>query len=195
MAAIFEATLQVLLQVGFERLTTTRVADRAGVSVGTLYQYFPNKNALLAALLERHLGAVVNAVEEACERVHGARLHEITRALVDAFVGAKFSRPDVSRALYLPAAHAGGGGIVQRCSVRAMRAVVRALRSCSNARWADVPATAGVLVAALTGAVQSALDGPHDPAAVAALREHLNALAHGYLSRMAGTRRGPPAGT
>src|SRR4051794_24665457 len=40
--AILEATVQVLLQVGKERLTTTRVAARAGVSVGTLYQYFPN---------------------------------------------------------------------------------------------------------------------------------------------------------
>jgi AcrR family transcriptional regulator len=41
--AIYEATFQVLLAVGPDRLTTTRVAERAGVSVGTLYQYFPNK--------------------------------------------------------------------------------------------------------------------------------------------------------
>ncbi|HEX3471637.1 MAG TPA: helix-turn-helix domain-containing protein, partial [Silvibacterium sp.] len=40
-SAILEATIQVLLDVGKERLTTTRVAYRAGVSVGTLYQYFP----------------------------------------------------------------------------------------------------------------------------------------------------------
>jgi AcrR family transcriptional regulator len=40
--AISEATIQVLLSHGAERLTTTRVAERAGVSVGTLYQYYPN---------------------------------------------------------------------------------------------------------------------------------------------------------
>ena len=51
--AIFTAAIQVLLRDGPRRLTTTRVATRAGVSVGTIYQYFPNKLALLYALLER----------------------------------------------------------------------------------------------------------------------------------------------
>jgi hypothetical protein len=44
--AILEATVQVLLDLGKERLTTTRVASRAGVSVETLYQYFPNRIAV-----------------------------------------------------------------------------------------------------------------------------------------------------
>ncbi len=61
--AILEATIQVLLDVGKERLTTTKVALRAGVSVGTLYQYFPNKSALLQAVLERHLREVAEVVE------------------------------------------------------------------------------------------------------------------------------------
>ena len=64
--AILEATIQVLLQVGKERLTTTKVAARAGVSIGTLYQYFPNKSALLQAVLKRHLSEVTKAVELVC---------------------------------------------------------------------------------------------------------------------------------
>jgi len=63
--AISEATVQVLLSRGTQRLTTTRVADRAGVSVGTLYQYFPNKQSLLFAVLEDHLELVTKEVEEA----------------------------------------------------------------------------------------------------------------------------------
>jgi AcrR family transcriptional regulator len=64
--AILDATIQVLLKLGKERLTTTRVALRAGVSVGTLYQYFPNKSALLQAALKRHLDEVT--------KCHRARL-------------------------------------------------------------------------------------------------------------------------
>src|SRR6202042_2185808 len=60
--ALLEATIQVLLSVGKERLTTTRVALRAGVSVGTLYQYFPNKSALLQAALRRHMDEVTESI-------------------------------------------------------------------------------------------------------------------------------------
>ena len=52
---IFEAAAQVFSQVGFASATTDRIAERAGVSIGSLYQYFPNKNAILVGLLERHL--------------------------------------------------------------------------------------------------------------------------------------------
>jgi len=62
-----QATIQVLLKDGKMKLTTTRIAERAGVSVGTLYQYFPNKSSLIQALLKKHLDGVALAMETACE--------------------------------------------------------------------------------------------------------------------------------
>jgi AcrR family transcriptional regulator len=64
--AIFEATIQVLLVEGLGRLTTTKVAKRAGVSVGTMYQYYPHKQAVLYAVLDRHLAMIRDAMEETC---------------------------------------------------------------------------------------------------------------------------------
>ena len=98
--AISEATIQVLLSQGAERLTTTRVADRAGVSVGTLYQYFPNKRSLLFAVLEDHLEEVTGEVEDACEHARCKPLAEMIKEVVEAFVDAKIARADISVALY-----------------------------------------------------------------------------------------------
>src|SRR6185503_5849702 len=83
--AISEATIQILLKQGVNRLTTTRVAERAGVSVGTLYQYYPNKQSLLHAVLADHLDKVAAAVEGACEQARHTRLADMMRAVVEAF--------------------------------------------------------------------------------------------------------------
>ena len=53
--ALLDATAQVLVERGYARTTTNAVAERAGVSVGSLYQYFPNKDALITALQQRHV--------------------------------------------------------------------------------------------------------------------------------------------
>ena len=53
--ALHVAVIQVLTREGLSRCTTTRIAERAGVSIGTLYQYFPSKEAIAVALLELHI--------------------------------------------------------------------------------------------------------------------------------------------
>ena len=98
--AICEATIQVLLSHGAERLTTTRVADRAGVSVGTLYQYYPNKQSLLYAVMEEHLDRVATAVEAACEQSCHKPLAVSTRQTCH--------RHDACRDVGRNALHAGG---------------------------------------------------------------------------------------
>ena len=97
--AISEATIQVLLSHGAERLTTARVAERAGVSVGTLYQYYPNKQSLLFAVIENHFNNVVGRLEAACEAACHKPLAEMIKEMVEAFVDAKMERADMSVAL------------------------------------------------------------------------------------------------
>src|ERR1700684_3017742 len=82
--AIFEATIQVLLADGARGLTTSRVAERAGVSVGTMYQYFPHKQSLLYAVLQQHLAAVAGAVEAACLLHRGQPVAAMIEGLVKA---------------------------------------------------------------------------------------------------------------
>jgi len=130
--AILEATIQVLLQVGKERLTTTKVAMRAGVSVGTLYQYFPNKSALLRAVLKRHMVEVTGTVERVCREQNGGTPRQMVTALITAFLQAKMRNAKTSVALYSVSSDVDGAKIVQQMSARSDKAIVRMLASASK---------------------------------------------------------------
>lgn len=62
-AAILEAAVRVLVRDGAHRFTTARVAETAGISVGSLYQYFPNKEAILFRLQAEEWRQTVDALE------------------------------------------------------------------------------------------------------------------------------------
>ncbi len=153
--AIFEATLQVLLSAGPARLNTTLIAERAGVSVGTLYQYFPNKQALLLAVLERYLDQLMERLEAACAAVHGGAAEAMTEAAVQAYLQVKAERPEASRALYLIAMELDTRGLVEAAIGRAERAIAAMLATAGNGRVADAPAVARLLFAAIHGTVRS----------------------------------------
>lgn len=165
--AIFEAAIQVLSRDGFPALTTTRVAERAGVSVGTLYQYFSDRRALVAAVLARHLEAVAAAVEAVCAAPPPVRLEPFARRLCDAFLTAKLDHAEVSAALYAPAASLDGQAVVRRVGKRAQAAVAVALGTCADRLFADPPTVSLVLLSALVGpvqAVQAVLEAGAPPA-------------------------------
>jgi AcrR family transcriptional regulator len=79
--AIHEASIQVLLSAGYRSFTTTRVSERAGVSVGTLYQYFPNRQALIRAVLERYLAEMSASIQADCHSLEGSSLDEIATGM------------------------------------------------------------------------------------------------------------------
>lgn len=96
-AAILEATFRVLDEAGGEGLTTTRVAEVAGVSVGTLYQYFPNREALINALLADHLDSAIGAVERACDASLALPREVAIERVVRAFLAEKAARAENTR--------------------------------------------------------------------------------------------------
>src|SRR3546814_13551038 len=78
------AATQVLSEDGYGRATTARVAERAGVSVGSLYQYFPNKEALVGTLVERHADEIVTIMHRALRDSAHRTLADGIRAVIRA---------------------------------------------------------------------------------------------------------------
>ena len=81
--AILLAAAHILKTEGFERATTNRIAERAGVSIGSLYQYFPNKGAVVAALRERHHDWFEGCLQAEIARAASLPLRGAVRSIVE----------------------------------------------------------------------------------------------------------------
>jgi len=179
--AILDATIQVLLRVGKERLTTTRVALRAGVSVGTLYQYFPNKSALLQAALKRHFDEVAEAVEQICREQQGKPLRHMATALVNGFLEAKMKNAKTSVALYSVSSDVDGAKIVQQMGVRISKAIVGMLATASEPLTKDPHLIASMLQGAMAGVTRRLLESRDPEKEFAIFRQEIIFFAVAYL--------------
>jgi AcrR family transcriptional regulator len=187
--AILEATIQVLLQIGKERLTTTRVAARAGVSVGTLYQYFPNKSALLQAAVKRHLIEVTEAVERVCLEQEGKTLRQMATALITDFLEAKMRAPKTSVALYYASSDVDGAKILQQMRGRSDKAIVRMLATSSDPLVTDLHLVCFMLQGVMVGVSRRMLESAAPEKQLDALRQQMISMACAYLD--ACSARGP----
>jgi len=96
---LLEATARVLVRDGFDGLTTNTVAHQAGVSIGSLYQYFPNKEALVAALIERHIEKMNTLVLNELARVATMPIAQAARAVIELTIKAHAIDPKLHRVL------------------------------------------------------------------------------------------------
>ena len=179
--AILQATLQVLTSVGKERLTTTRVAARAGVSVGTLYQYFPNKSALLQATLRRHMDQVRAAIETVCAQQASASLLNMGTALIFAYLAAKMQDVKSSAALYSVSSDIDGAAIAKAASQRSRHAIVKLFATAREPLTKDPEVIANAVVSALNGFSRSLLESKSPEHQLDSMREELIILVHAYL--------------
>jgi AcrR family transcriptional regulator len=97
--AILDAAARILTHEGYDALTTNRVAEVAGVSIGSLYQYFPNKEALIASLSKRHLDDLQRTLDEAAALAGDRSFEDIVRHLIAANVAAHMIDPTLHSAL------------------------------------------------------------------------------------------------
>ncbi|WP_245477337.1 TetR/AcrR family transcriptional regulator [Bradyrhizobium guangzhouense] len=94
-----EATARILVKDGFEKTSTNRIAEVAGVSVGSLYQYFPSKEALVAAVIDRHNEEIMGLVRATLIEVADLPIEKAVRRLVTVAVAAHRINPELHRVL------------------------------------------------------------------------------------------------
>ena len=97
--ALIEATARVLVREGFDRASTNRIAEVAGVSVGSLYQYYPGKEALVAAVIDRHNQEIMRVVRAALAEVASQPIEKAVRRIVAVAIEAHRIDPKLHRVL------------------------------------------------------------------------------------------------
>jgi len=167
--------------VGKERLTTTKVASRAGVSVGTLYQYFPNKSALLQGALIRHLDEVTEAIERVCREQRGKTLKEMAAALINAFLATKMRDVKTSVALYSVSSDVDGAKIAQQMQLHTNNSVAGMLATTSDTLTKDPQLVASMVQSAMAGVSRRLLESVEPAKQVEALRQELIFFICAYL--------------
>ncbi len=190
-----QATIQVLLKDGKSKLTTTGIAARAGVSVGTLYQYFPNKSSLLQALLKEHLDGVALAMETACQAVHGASLARMAETVASAFVQAKFRNIDAGVALYAVSDDVEGKRIARGMHARAAKAMTALFQTAPESTITQPNLVAATLLSAMAGVSRAMLETGVTRGTMATMEKELTVMVRAYLEASAENVSAPPVQT
>lgn len=183
--ALVEATARILVRDGFDKASTNRIAEQAGVSIGSLYQYFPGKDALVAAVIDRHNQATMRVVHEAMAEVAGKPIEQAVRRLVAVAIEAHRIDPRLHRVLAEQIPRTGRLKDVEAFNREAhalLRAYLQAHRD--QVRVADLDVAAFVCASAIESVAHNAVlhrDGALSAKETRTLVDEATRLVVGYL--------------
>ena len=157
--AIVTAAAQLFASAGVARASTNAIAERAGVSIGSLYEYFPNKDAIVAALIEELLDQQFVTFSAALTRVADAPFEELAREAITVLIATKRIRPKLFHALATGAPPAIRLAFLRRWNQRARDAVLAVLsaRPDSACEDRDLELMVYVMVNGVYGVIDAVL--------------------------------------
>jgi AcrR family transcriptional regulator len=181
---ILAATARVLVKEGFDHASTNRIAEAAGVSIGSLYQYFPSKESLVAALIERHIDEMSEALTEEMARVADLPLPAALRRMVSIMLQAHAVEPELHRVLNEQVPRVGRLHRLYDVQAR-MRQLGRAYfeRHRDEVGVADLDVAAFICVQTIEALIHAAATRPDEAPEPEVLMEEVTALLVRYLQK------------
>jgi AcrR family transcriptional regulator len=107
--AVLDAVVRLLKRGGSAAVTTNRIAEVAGVSIGSVYQYFPDKQGIFLALHQRHIEQIDRLVQEKLFEHAASPLDVLMRAMIEALVDAHTIDPELFELMSAEVPHRAGG--------------------------------------------------------------------------------------
>ncbi len=174
---ILEAAARILESDGLPMFNTNAIAGRAGVSVGSFYQYFPTKGAVLRELIRRKRVELVRAIEQQEQRTRGMGLHDAIDGFIRAAIENQLDRPQLARILEYVEAVSPADGATETIKQKIVATVAESL---ANRGVADPTTAARDMVALTRGMVDAA--GLFGEADILTLEGRIQRAVYGYLA-------------
>lgn len=188
---VLDAAAQVFAEHGYAAGTTNRIAERAGVSIGSVYQYFPNKDAVLRALMDAHVDAGARLLTERLSGGLPERLDDVLRLFVRAAIDNHRDNPRLHRVLFEEAPRAPEFlNRLHELEQFSVDTAARLLEQHPEVR-ADSRLNAQLVVATIDSLVHRLVTRPDvgtDPVDFGEVEDEIVALLTGYLSAHPGRR-------
>ncbi len=174
--AVLEAAARILERHGFEGYTTNAIAERAGVSIGSLYQYFPGKDAVTVALIERESALTLADVVEA-DSIRDYR--DAVNHLISSAVAHQMRRPRLARLLDFEEGRLSIGPRIRQGTDAIHRTLLRILSRPCSPRQGNIEEVALDLIAIVKGIVNAA--GEREETDARQLERRVQRAVYGYL--------------
>jgi AcrR family transcriptional regulator len=107
--AVLDAVIRILKRHGVRAITTNRIAQVAGVSIGSVYQYFPNKDSIFNALHQRHIDQVDRLIQRTLVEHASSPLEDLMRGMIEAMIEAHATDPELYQLLLAEVPHHADG--------------------------------------------------------------------------------------
>ncbi len=179
---ILDAAARVFSAHGYAAGTTNRIADEAGLSVGSLYQYFPNKDAVLVELVRRHVASGTRHIEEVLASARPRSLRAWIEVLVDAMVANHQDDPALHQVLFEEAPRPPELlAELHALEDRAVGIVAEVLRALPEVRATDVDTAARFVVVTVESLVHRVVATRTPALSIDAFRDQLVTMLVRYL--------------
>lgn len=183
--ALLEATALLLVEQGWDTLTTNRVAERAGVSIGTLYQYFANKDALVGLLFERFIEEQLGMLREelATLLAEDFMLEDAVARLMRVVMSGHRAHPALSRALFMQVSSSAHTFSLSAITASATEMIAAGLEASRDELrpGLETQLAAHIIVTSMHGVIYTSLLDRPDWFADDCLADELTRLVLGYI--------------
>lgn len=181
--AIYEATVRILPKIGSANVTTKKIAEFAGVSVGSLYQYFPNKQSVLSGILEMLAQAKTDEIQKKIEEIDGKTMEEATNAMVDLGLEVFLKEKEKTREVFRQAPELGKLPLL----LKLRQSVVEKLADVMNKQFPNRPReecvrASFIAVNSLMGVVHTMLYDDEQTYSVEELADELKVMFKAYFA-------------